>query len=193
MSDRPAAVTVNGVDTGTIIDFSPTGHYSSWDDAFIQEICEPRINTLRLTALTSAGLPILDKLDIVYETEFWENIYEVEQYGSISGNTMQIETEQPGYSGWGYVKSNMNSIGIYLDMIINRDVDEYVKLVYYYYIDSEHDFTPVSVNGILLNEALTFSQSANPSEWTTRSIKIHLYAGKNIIRLYSTSIQDLPA
>jgi hypothetical protein len=62
-SDRPAALTVNGVGQGTV-PFVPTGDWATWRTRGTSTTLAAGTNTVRLTATTAGGLPNLDSLTV---------------------------------------------------------------------------------------------------------------------------------
>jgi hypothetical protein len=186
-SNRPVAVTVNGVNAGTL-NGAPTGAWSTWVTSGPLPInLLAGNNDVTHASVTSDGMPNIDRFEIA---QTFSQAFQAEDAFDIDEGV--VESIHAGYTGTGYVNIN-NFSNTFTWHIVNSPVTATATLRVRY-ANGAGANRPIAVtansgSGGTLNGAPTGAWTT----WVTSpAVTINLSAGDNDVILSSVTSDGMP-
>ena len=176
-TDRPLIMSVNNSDGLAIVNFPPTGSWTTWRTAATQSPLNAGANTIRLIAAGRSG-PNLDALTVrpVAAT----TVYEAEA-ATLSGPT--VGRAHAGYTGAGYADF-VRAAGDFIEWDVTAGESRQYVLEFRYANGSTLDRSlRLTVDGAVAQDRRSFAPTGSWSNWRTARVTVTLAAGTHKVRL----------
>jgi hypothetical protein len=185
-SNRPIALTVNGVSAGTVSG-APTGAWSTWvTSGPIAINLLAGNNDIVHSSVTSDGMPNIDRFEI---GQTFTRTYQAEDAFDIDEGV--IESIHTGYSGTGYVNID-NFSNTFSWHIVSSPVAATATLRVRY-ANGGSSNRPIAVSTGAGGSTLTGAPTGAWTTWVTSSaVTISLSAGDNDVILSSVTSDGMP-
>src|SRR5215207_7380926 len=181
-SDRPAALSVNGVAAGTA-NFPPTGSWTSWSTAVASASLNAGANTIRLVATTAAGLPNFDYVDVTGQAVVVH--YQAEECTISQG---AVESNHAGFTGTGFVNT-VNAVGPYIECAVAGPATSLT--VRFANGTTTNRPMALTVDGASAG-TVDFPGTGAWSTWDTATAPLSLDGGAHAVRLTATTADGGP-
>jgi exo-1,4-beta-D-glucosaminidase len=183
-SNRPIALTVNGVSSGTV-NGAPTGAWSTWvTSGPISINLLAGSNDIVHSSVTADGMPNIDRFEIA---QTFTRTYQAEAAFDIDEGV--IESIHTGYTGTGYVNVN-NFSNTFIWFVVNSPVTATATLRVRY-ANGGGTNRPIAVSPG--SSTLTGAPTGAWTNWVTSSaVTVSLSAGNNDVILSSVSSDGMP-
>ena len=103
----------------------------------------------------------------------------------------QVEADNGGYSGPGYVNTN-NELGAGIEWSVQASSAGMYEAIFVYASPDPTRPAQLSVDGVSSTELLPFDSSGDWTTWVSSTAQLPLHEGENLIRLEATTAAGLP-
>ncbi|MBI4977073.1 MAG: T9SS type A sorting domain-containing protein [Spirochaetes bacterium] len=173
---RPCAVSVNGIDSGTVM-FEPTGSWASWRYGVVETALAAGAYAVKLMSAVSNGGPNVDSLMFGYDYEgeeaaiIYRGVVATNWTGFCGKGFLDLESAAGSYAEWNVVSSTAQTVTILVRYANGLAADRPCDIV---------------VNGTAVGRN-TFVSTGNWTDWKYAHIAVPFTAGVNSIRFAAAS------
>ena len=193
--DRTMQVIINGSSDAYYISFPSTGDFTTWSDSTIVLPLTAGTNTIKAVSSTAAGGPNIDYIELTktdkepVQPAVTERYYAVEAQflKGIEESTNQASEEKP------YVNVE-NCIGSYIEWTVNAPAEGNYLVDFRFAngTDVNRQIKLITNGDRVRGQYVDFGSSGSWTTWTDTTAVVHLNAGKNTLKAYSTTSNGGP-